>query len=368
MFTRRPITHIVFTLVLFLALTTFSQSLAPVQPIAAQSATQPATAAASAQSSLQVITPDNVAQLKPVTTIGGLKNGGISLTFSADGQMLAMGGDDKIVLVWNMAAQKSIYQLDAGGQVYGLAFSLDSKTLISLGIESSPRQSIIRFWDVSTGKQTTELKATANASVSSIAISPDGKTLAAGTRAGNIELWDAVKGKKLNVLNGTGHIVPDLVFSPDGKILAVGGENLILWDAAKRSKLPSLKGDTSRAVALSFSSDGKSLAAVSSIDGLVRQWDIATGKALTTLQEEQDELWTVAFSPNGKLVAAGSVARAAGESLFLWDSMTGKLLASFKANQNVYKIAFSPDGKILAVTGFQVRSDNVQLWGIPTTS
>jgi len=118
----------------------------------------------------------------------------------------------------------------------------------------------------------------AGGAVKSIAFSPDGKTLAAGTAQRTVKLWDVAIGQEVCTLSGHGLEVWGVAFSPDGKTLASGSldHTVKLWDAATGQEVRTLSGHTHFVYSVAFSPDGKTLAS-GSRDGMIKLWDVATG-------------------------------------------------------------------------------------------
>ncbi|MBC8230309.1 hypothetical protein H8E77_12245 [bacterium] len=319
--------------------------------------------------------------------------GGISLAFSVNGKILASRGPDGVRL-WDIEAQQQValFERPEGSSISSIAFSPDGKLLAVGSLIFRPQQGLISFWNVETQQPVGQIEAH-KGNVSAIIFSPDGKTLtSAGSNDLVIRLWDVETQQELGVLKGHKGKVSSLAFKPDGKILASGGrftelnENtgewesmgeVWLWDMEMQQQVAMLQEHytDNRVSALTFSPDGKNLAVVGSggkdnSEDTVRLWDVQTLNQVALLQEHHtdDRLSSLAFSPDGKLLASAGD----GEIIRLWDVATqqqmGLLnlgisseLAPLLMSPEVYSLAFSPDGELLA------SADNtraVRLWDV----
>ena len=186
------------------------------------------------------------------------------------------------------------------GSVSRVAFSPDGRTLASGSWDRT-----VRLWDTVTGEQKQILTGHTD-SVSSVAFSPDGRTLASGSWDRTVRLWDAVTGEQKRTFTGHTWNVDSVAFSPDGRTLASGSwhETVRLWDAATGEQKQKLTGHTGSVSRVAFSPDGRTLASVS-WDG-IRLWDTMTGEHTWTLTGHTDSVSSVAFSPDGRTLASGS--------------------------------------------------------------
>jgi WD40 repeat protein/DNA-binding SARP family transcriptional activator len=198
--------------------------------------------------------------------------------------------------------------------------------------------------------------------ISSVAFSPNGQILAAGTKE-EIRLWRTTDRQPLLTLAGHTSLVTSVAFSPDGQTLASGSDDqtVRLWDVHTGQSLKTLAGHTSEARSVVFSSDGQTLAS-GSLDQTVRLWDVHTGQCLKTLTGHTNHVWSVAFSPDGQTLASGSYDR----TVRLWDVYTGQSLKTLAGHTSqVWSVAFSPDGQTLASGS---ADQTVRLWDVHADS
>ena len=198
--------------------------------------------------------------------------------------------------------------------------------------------------------------------VASVKFSPDGKLLAVGGY-GVVRLIDAVTGKPVATLSGHADYVRSIAFSPDGKMLAAAGGppqragEIKIWDVQTRQLLNTLVGHKDCIYSVAWSPDGKLLAS-GSYDKTVKLWDPATGKEVKNLQDHIDAVFAVAFSPDGKNLASGSQDR----SVKIWDIATGERLYTLSdASDGLTSIAYSPSGKEIAAAGYD---KTIYIWEV----
>lgn len=226
-----------------------------------------------------------------------------AIAFSPDGELIAGPGEtdlveskfdasrvSKIQLV-STRTNSQVKLLDGHLAVQCLAFSSDSKLLASGGGDDT-----IKLWDVTTGRSVWTVKIYREFSfsgVGSVAFNPKGDLLASGGEA--IQLWDVQSGAEVRRLKSGGGSV---VFSPDGRLLAATRSNqVVLWDVAIGAEFAQLQGHTDRIRRVVFTPNGQMLTSVGD-DDTIRLWRVSDGQLLATIIVSGTNNWLV-ITPDG---------------------------------------------------------------------
>ncbi|PSB47424.1 hypothetical protein C7B80_09555 [Cyanosarcina cf. burmensis CCALA 770] len=283
-------------------------------------------------------------------TFGGV----LSVAFSPDGKLLAMGDSNGEIRLYQVADGKPVLTCQAHTNwVTSLAFSPDGSTLASGSVDYQ-----VKLWEIATGQCLQTLEGHEN-EVWSVAWSPDGNILASGSDDSSIRLWSVRNGKCLKIFHGHTNYVLSTVFSPDGKMLASGSaDNTIrLWNINTGECFKTFEEHCDSIRSITFSPGGQTLASGSE-DRTVKLWDLGSGECLKTFQGHVNGVWSVAFNPQGNLLVSGSH----DQTIKLWNVSSGECLQTFQGHSSwVSSVAFSPQGDLLASGS---RDQTVKLWSV----
>ena len=155
--------------------------------------------------------------------------------------------------------------------------------------------------------------------IGDLAVSPDGAFLAIGVSS-KVELLDVAKRETITTftfLHSVGTI-PTVAFSPDGTLLAAGSREgaIKVWNVTSEAEVATLEGHTDQVTSLDFSPDGSMLAS-GSIDSTVKIWNVATWANGATLDGHAERIGKVAFVSDGKLASVSLTG-----TVRLWDVST----------------------------------------------
>jgi RNA polymerase sigma factor (sigma-70 family) len=287
------------------------------------------------------------------------------VTFALDGTLVSHGSDG--FRVWDPATGREIprFPRRTERKVPSCALAPDGRTLAEISSGDD-----ITFWNLATGRLIRQFGKTENPQ---LAFSPDAKTIVTFGSMSELELWDVTAGRKMHSWNAHGGWVWSALFTPDGKTLLTTGNDrsIRFWDVATAKPIREIVGQ-SQAVGnkVALSPDGRLLAGMGVTerdrggvnvwepDNLVWIWDVASGKEVRQLTIPAAEvvpgvprgIVAVTFTRDGK----GLLTSGPDERLRIWDPATGREVRRIPVGPgNPWLLAFSPDGKTLAVAGGQ---------------
>jgi WD40 repeat protein/energy-coupling factor transporter ATP-binding protein EcfA2 len=284
------------------------------------------------------------------------------VAFSPDGGTLLSGSWDTTARAWRVPETFSVSRFLSGhaGEVRGIAFSPRGGLLATSGEDDTtrlwgppdwqPHGSPLRHDDYP----------------QQVVFSPNGRLIAiAAAYGGTATIWDVARGRRLMTIqlhdpSDENYSVQDIAFSPDGRLLATGDTDtqVRFWQVDSGREYGKPLTNLEHVNAVTFSRDG--LVAAGMADRTVRVWDVWTGKPYgPVLSGHTNQVWSVDFSPDGKLLASVGDDR----TVRLWDVARGQLhRPPILAHEGViWRVAFSPDGQTLATAS---GDGTAKLWRV----
>ncbi len=223
-----------------------------------------------------------------------------AIAISPDCKTLACSGDSPLQF-WDIENTKRLsIDTETEGDYDYLAFSTDGESLVA-----AERWEYLSLWSVSPMQLMKNF--THDEAFNSIAYSPDGKTVASGTKNGSVKIWDVSTGKRIQTISGhNSEKIYTAAFQPDSAIITIGTKSEI------------------------------------------QLWNVQTGDLVKTVPEPRYNVYSVKYSDDNQLIATGGESKKAR----LWDAQTGRFLGSFVGHENyIYSVDISPDSRILATAG-----------------
>jgi WD40 repeat protein/transcriptional regulator with XRE-family HTH domain len=297
-------------------------------------------------------------------TLRGYTGGIHSLSLSSDDQMLASSGQNETVQLWRLQLDGNLSSFHPYktfpsstrrmSSFSNISFSPDGQTLAINRHDES-----IALWNIQTGQL--ERWSAHSASIWTVLFSPTGQILASSSYDCTVRLWDVQMHHCLHMLRGHESGIRAIAFDKSSQWLASGSFDFTIrfWDVQTGVCLRVLQGHMGAVFALAFDPSGHWLAS-GSHDQTIRLWDVQTGESLKVLQGHTGAVWTVAISPDGQTLASGGV----DQTIRLWDLQTGHCLHLLDEHIGwVRSVIFSSNGQIL-FSGSDDRT--IKLWDVKT--
>jgi eukaryotic-like serine/threonine-protein kinase len=299
-----------------------------------------------------------------------------AFAFGCNDRRLAVGYLDGSIEVWNPSSGDFQFSIKGPETMHALAFNSDCSQFASAGND-------IRIWDgawnAKSGREiavlssgislipTDSIAESANFLYNSVAFSPEGDRLFAGTN-NHVKVWDTKSYQEIETLQGDISLV-DLALSPDGSTIATASyEGVTIWDiksGRKISQTSNFRRLRSGTPSLDFSPDGTLIATMAE-DKTAKIWDIRSGQEQMSFVGHEDFITSISFNRHGDRLATGSI----DGTVRIWDVQSGKQISILRLEGRDFvwvHVDFSPDGRHIATafTGtYNPDADPVQIWDV----
>jgi WD40 repeat protein/DNA-binding SARP family transcriptional activator len=277
--------------------------------------------------------------------------------FSPDGTLLVTAGADATARVWD--AETGAPRLSFSrhvGNVFSVDVSPDGRRVVTSGGDATAR-----VWEIATGRELMVLSGH-GAAVHRTRFTPDGRHVLTGGGDGTTRIWDVTAGGARDHLTvpAAALITATVAFSPDGTMFAAPREptGVTLWNATTGDEVRTLRGPEIKLANLAFSPDGRWLAATSDLIDVIPVWDVASGQLERALAGHEDAVHAVSFARDGRLLSAGWDGTAR-----IWDVTTGRHERLDHPGEFTLVAIASPDGTDIVTAD---EGGKVTIWDAAT--
>lgn len=312
--------------------------------------------------------------------------------YSPDGRLIVTASNDNTARIWDAVTGQEIRQLSGHSQdcpeshicsVLSAAFSPDGRFIVTASADDT-----VFVWDATTGQEVRQLRghmAPVLPAGISASYSPDGTMILTASDDGTARIWGMTKQEAVRELSEPPRWLNPAAYSPDGKFAAhTGGKEIWIEDIASGKKVRRLAGHTDEVQSAAFSPDGRfivtaSFALPSSLDsntltgpdGVVRIWDVATGKEMRQLNGHGCVNYfcgvnSARYNSDGTLI----ITAGADSTARIWDVATGLEVRQLVGHRcadtnrcNVRSAQFSPDGRFIVTAG---DDSTARVWDVAT--
>jgi len=274
----------------------------------------------------------------------------LSLAFSPDSKILATGGEDPVIYLWDPVSGELIRSIECHDQpVRYLTFSHDGASVLA-----AAKTSILLF---SISGQLIRSYPGNVTHVWNVIFSPDDKYIYSTSLQDKFIKWDTQTARKVAAFEGHTRSVLSVDASSDGTLLASGSldQTIIFWDAVTMKAVKTINAHGGNIYSVCFSPDNRFLISAS-LDKSTKIWDVPGGTIIHLLEGHEYAVMQAKYSPDGNYIITASYDKMAR----LWETATGKSIYTFADHSDVLNAAlFSPDGNFIATAS---NDGTVRIW------
>jgi WD40 repeat protein len=279
-----------------------------------------------------------------------------SSDISSDGTLIATAGPNGFILIRNVETGNILQELKcAQSNIQPLCFSPEANHLIATDGDNS-----IVVWDVNTGSEIRKLIGHTDKIVA-LAVSEDYEYIASYGIDNKVIIWNAETGNVIHRIEGLSEPINSIAYHPKGSILLGGGKNgtAFLWDNSKGNLIKSFKAEEDGDIrTVAFSPNGNFFACAGS-QNRISIWSTFGYTLENTMLAHIEAIESVSYSPDGRFIVSGG----ADEYAVLFDVKTGEIVFyTEKQSYPVTSVVFNPNGK--SFTSSSVSSDSTKIWNV----
>ena len=222
--------------------------------------------------------------------------------FNFDGRVVATGGADGKVLLWNTESGQIQLEIEAHEySIDNLAYHPNKQQVAT----TSASENCVKLWDTGSGIESAKI--VVGHIINDLDYNKDGSKIVTADQSGTIKIWTTNPGKELLSIESTGRIFNNVIFSPDSSLIVASGENhkISIWDAQNGQLKRHINAHTELITDLSFDPSGNKIASAS-YDKTTKIWDVQSGRKLLTLLGHQNKIHSIDYNGNGSRLATAS--------------------------------------------------------------
>jgi len=259
------------------------------------------------------------------TLVLGNSKGGMAVSFSPNGNNLAVGTFDDVIRIYNVNNGREILTLRSQKSISSIAFSPDGSKIAS--VSGSFGDSTAKIWNTTNGNllinqtlgRINRLSGRPIASMTSVKFSPNGNAIIIADRYSGIIILDANNGRIIRTISMDNEGVESIDVSRDGRLIVSGSRNSIkIWDFNSGNLIRNLPIKDGIINSVYFSYDNKSIISGGGDEG-IRFWDIETGRVRNTIIWNRSDIRSMSLSPNGKYIVTGGGLTSGDYSIKIWN-------------------------------------------------
>ncbi|MEP7148079.1 MAG: winged helix-turn-helix domain-containing protein [Acidobacteriota bacterium] len=288
-----------------------------------------------------------------VSTITGHSDWVMDFQFSPDSTLLVTASKDGTAKLWDVRSGKQVHSFKGhSDELFEVEFSPDGKT-----VATGSNDDTVKLWDVRAGFEITTVRGHPG-NVIALAFSPDGRRLASSGGDGFVRVWNVPAIQRRGVLRGHSESVTHLMFSASGRMLVSSSRDktVRVWDVDSETERLTLGSHKDALHSGIFAADGGRIVTISE-DKKIQFWDPTTGRELLSI-ESPVPATNLAISPDGILLATGHTFH--DGMLRFWDLSSGKMICETPVHKGgLWSVGFIDNTRVVTAS---IDEPTISIW------